>query len=105
MLDLGDGRFVVLPRLLETDPGVAHLFAETVAFVGRHQQLTIEACLVFSELGGRRGQRGIVPLLRIAQGGLAIGKLRCELRFASRQALDVGIGGFVGHGTRRRGRR
>ena len=74
----------------------AQLLRETVTLVGCQRQLTIEACLVFRELGGRRGERGIVPLLRVAQGGLGVGKLRRQLRFAPRQAVDIGTGEFVG---------
>jgi hypothetical protein len=84
------------PYLLEGGRSVAQSLRETVPLVGCQQQLTIEACLVFRELGGRRGERGIVAVPRIVKGGLCVGKLRRQLRFAPRQAVDIGTGEFVG---------
>ena len=90
-LDVGSGRSVVLPCLLEGGVGVAQLLCEAVASSRGLRQLTIEMGLALVELGGRGGQRGIVSLLRVAQSGLAVGNglLERDARRALSPELSV----------------
>ena len=72
-LDVGSGRPMVLPRLLEGGIGVAQLLREAIAIGCGLGELAIEVGLALAELGSRGGQCGIVALVRIAQSGLASG--------------------------------
>ncbi len=109
--DVGSGRLVVVMYLFQRDFGIAQPLCEAVAIGHRLRQRTIELCPLPRELGGRRRQCGVVPLVRIAQGGvrvcecvrclseskvegvagaLNVGELGGEVGFALRQAFDVG---------------
>ena len=77
-LDVGSGCPVVAARLLERGGSVVQLLCETVAIGDGLGALTIEVGLPFGEVGGRGGQRRIVPLLRIAQCRPAIGNSLLE---------------------------
>ena len=105
-LDVGRGRSVVAPCLVEGGIGLGQLLREAIAIGCGLRELTIEMGLALGEIGGCCGQRGIVTLLRVAQTGFGIGNrlfkraagcaplldLLTERRFALGQALDVGSG-------------
>ena len=70
--NVGDGRLVFASYLVERNLGLVQLLRDAVAIGRSLRQLSIEMCLARSELVGRRDQRRIVSLLRVAESFLGI---------------------------------
>ncbi len=112
-LDVCSGSPVVLTYFVESDFRITQAPCEAIAIGYGLRQHTCELCPALSEFVGRLRHCGVVALVRIAQGGvrlgdrvrclgqltfkgvagaLNVGKLRGEVRFALRQAFDIGSG-------------
>jgi hypothetical protein len=87
--DVGNRCLMVVMYLFQRDFGIAQPLCEAVAIGHRLRQRTIELCPLPRELGRRRRQCGVVPLMRIAQGGVPV----CECVRCLGELMLEGVAG------------